>query len=112
MSELAKQRNELWDTLVALFGTPAASQQRLYGKVVKELGEIDATPDGMIDSAMSIAAEWGRKAVTPTSLLKWYTRNQGLIAQLPDDPAEVRMAIRFNEFEKRYAQEGLLDDTQ
>lgn len=110
MSELAKQRNELWDTLVALFGAPTKSQQRLYGKVVKELREVGATPDGMIDSAMSIAAEWGRKAVTPTSLVKWYTRNQGLIAQLPDDPAEVRMAIRFNELERRYAQEGLPDD--
>ena len=103
MSKIVKkERNELWDTLVALFGTPTNSQQRLYGKIVKELRDVGATPDGMIDSAMAIAAEWGKKAVTPTSLAKWYTRNQGLIASLPDDPADVRMAIRFKAFTEQH----------
>ncbi len=111
MTELS-ERNQIWDTLVALFGTPTTSQQRLYGKLVKELKQIGATPEGMMESAMAIAAEWGRQTVTPTSLVKWYTRHQGLIAQLPDDPDDIRRALRFRELERQYELEALPDDTR
>ena len=107
LEDTLRERNPIWDTLTELFGAPTPSQQRLYGKVTKELRDMNATPESIIDAAMAIASEWGKKAVTPTSLAKWYTRHQSLIATLPDDPADVRMAIKFRDMERRYEQEAL-----
>lgn len=96
------ERNEIWDTLVYLFGAPMPAQQKLYGKVAAELRETGATPETMLQATTAMATEWGRKTVTPTSLAKWHNRFTGALAGLPDDPEEAQLALRFSELKRSY----------
>lgn len=97
-----RERNEIWDTLVYLFGEPMPAQRTLYGKVCAELREAAATPSSMLQAATRMATEWGRKTITPSSLAKWHNRFTGAVASLPDSPAEAESALRFAELQRVY----------
>jgi hypothetical protein len=97
-----KEPNEIWDTLVYIFGEPMPSQNKLYGKITAELREAGATPTSMLQAATAMAIEWGRKTVTPTSLAKWHNRFTGAIAGISDDPSIAQMELRFAELKRTY----------
>ena len=87
-----KTRNDIWDTLVVLFGEPAPTRQALYGRVTQYLYDQCATPDLIMQRATRIVTDWGPNTLTITSLEKHWSRFDGLAGQLSD--SDVRGAKR------------------
>jgi hypothetical protein len=78
VSELQRRRepDPIWGTVAAIFGDPTPAMTKLYGRVVRDLKAVGATPQTIAEAATGICSEWGRKALTPTSLAKWHNRYQ------------------------------------
>jgi len=90
MTELAKRkRNEIWDTLVELFGEPSPNRRSIYGRVCHYLTEQDATPDLIRQRATRIVTDWGPETLTLTSLEKHWSRFDGLAGQITQVDAQV-----------------------
>lgn len=63
-------RNQIWDTLVSIYGEPTPPQRSLYGRVTKFLTEQDATPNDIQLRAQALVAKWGPDTNTVTALEK------------------------------------------
>lgn len=64
--------DEVWDTLVELFGKPRTSSTRtLYGKVRKELVEAEYTRAEMLSAAHEYRRQWPHITLTISAYLKW-----------------------------------------
>jgi hypothetical protein len=102
VSELQRRRepDPIWETMAAIFGDPTPAMTKLYGRVVRDLRAVGATPQTIAEAATGICSEWGRKALTPTSLAKWHNRYQSQLAGLSNDPEEAAMQIRIAELER------------
>ena len=96
MTELAKRkRNEIWDTLVELFGEPSPNRRSIYGRVCQYLTDAGATPELIRQRATRIVTDWGPETLTLTSLEKHWSRFDGLAGQITE--ADVRAAKRKRE---------------
>ena len=95
-NEHKTRQDQIWDTLVLLFGEPAPNRRGLYGRVTKYLSDQDATPDLIRERASRIVMEWGTHTLTLTSLEKHWSRFDGLAGQLTreDAAAAVKAAER------------------
>ena len=91
-TELAA-RNPIWDTLVELFGEPAPTRRKLYGRVTAYLVDQEATPDLICERAARIVTDWGPEKLTLTSLEKHWSRFNGLAGQITE--ADVVKAKRL-----------------
>ncbi len=100
MSELAK-RNEVWDTLVELFGPPSPTRTALYGRVTKYLTNENATPELIRQRATRIVTDWGPEKLTLTSLEKHWSRFDGLAGKITQGDAA--RALRATEREQKQA---------
>lgn len=66
--------NALWDALDALLGSPATRQERArYGRAVKELVAIGATPQQVRQRGEAARRLWRGKPYGPEALLKHWT---------------------------------------
>ena len=91
-TQIAK-RNPIWDTLVELFGEPAPTRRKLYGRVTAYLADQEATPDLIRERAIRIVTDWGPEKLTLTSLEKHWSRFDGLAGQITE--VDVRKAKRM-----------------
>ena len=90
-----KERDEHWDVLVGIFGTPAENQRSLYGRVLKLVKQSDVTE---IPRRAALTIElWGRKAATVASLEKYWSRWDAQIGQVTDADVEAFTATQDRE---------------
>ena len=69
----ARERDEIWDTLTAIFGEPRTpSQTRLRGKHVKELKIAAATPDEIHRQSRLFTRRFENATLTEPALVKWF----------------------------------------
>lgn len=102
----------LKDTLVELCGEPPPQNWSLYNRIAIWIRSRDGTPDEMRYKAGCIVEEWGRKALTATSLEKYWTRYDAEVGQLTEldvekYQAEVRTLARERRATELDAQRGL-----
>lgn len=76
--------NGLKQTLVALFGEPPKANWSMYNRIATFIRDHGGTADEVRYKASRIAEEWGVKAVTPTSLEKYWTRYDAEVGQLTE----------------------------
>lgn len=80
--------DDLKDTLVELFGEPPPQGWSLYNRVATWIRDQGGTPDEVRYRAGRLAAEWGPKTATVTSLEKHWNRYAAAVGQVTDLDAE------------------------
>lgn len=69
-----RKRDHLWDALVDELGEPATKSERgARNAALKELREIDATPEQVRFCCQSYRMMWPNITLTPTALVKHWT---------------------------------------
>lgn len=68
-------RNPIWDALVEIFGDAqkTAPERSNWGKCVKNLKAVDATPEEMRVRAARYSAKYGRDRLTPNALVSHWS---------------------------------------
>ena len=100
LNDTSAGRNELWDTLVTIFGKPPASQRSMYGKVVKELHDLGATGEDIQLRAVRLVDTWGPGKLTINSLLKHWARFGTDLARLNEsDVAAFKLKATLADWE-------------
>lgn len=74
-NELSRERDELWDALIAEFGDPlTANERKRLNGVCKQLRGAKATPEQVQAAAKAWRVEFPEAALTDTALAKHWTR--------------------------------------
>ena len=118
----ARPRDELWDTLVNLFGEPATKSERgKYNKIRRMFNDADVTPEelpNLVAAFMSKHSKQGRPGPQPTAMtiaqrigeLRHFNRNgpmmspNGSADRIAEDAAHTRA---FNELREEFPDQAL-----
>lgn len=96
--------DDLKDALVELFGEPPPQQWALYNRVATWIRNQGGTPDEIRYRAGRLAAEWGPKTATVTSLEKHWNRYAAEVGQVTDLDAEQFAEAQRKEKRRREAE--------
>lgn len=83
-----QQRDEVWDTLVDIFGPPSPNRRTLYGRTAKFIVEAGGTRDDILDRAAKMVDLWGIKTLTVNSICDHWHRWDALAGQLSNGQVE------------------------
>lgn len=80
-----RKQDPLWDALMYVCRIDTAkitkSARGAYNRAVKELKEVDATPESIAHAAMAYRLAYGDVALTPSALAKHYAGAEGVATQ-------------------------------
>ncbi len=94
--------DDIWDTLVELFGAPTPPLRRMYGRVTKYLASQRATPELVRQRCAAILELWGARALTVASLEKHWTRFDGMVGSLTPRQVEAALTEKAHDDYRRH----------
>jgi hypothetical protein len=85
-----RSRNPAWDGFAQVFGYSPRSggEQKLWGKLTKQLNDLSVTPETVVECARRHRLEMPGATLTPTSLAKHYERLMATSHSPPTTPAQ------------------------